>query len=418
MGIGTSPLRSTEFIPTSEKPSSPGYMSQSKTIYRVCAFSLLPWCICMPGQHVFTQVVPGSQLMSCHALQAVSSIPSLYVYHIAHDNDAMNTQKKLEETFRALGDVTEAYFVVPPDSKVEDLSAIVKFSSWTDAEKAFHGMMDDVNSNNTTCRVKYARPRTTGEEEAISPKRLFIGQVSESISEEHLRKYFDQFGTIVEVSLLKSKERGPGAGCAFIEYDTWAACDAAIHASDGKVVLTTITENDDETASPVSSSKSLVVKYAKSKPISVHCYPGTGSATDMPIMGSPDSFWMGSVGHYLPIMFHDPVMYHPFYFTPYYHPMMTSDTRVDADSRKIFIGQLPRNVDENDLVNAFGHCGAIESVSILRGDSGRSQGCGFVTFFAREHALHAVQEMHGVPFLPHKKPMVVRFASRRTQHTS
>lgn len=350
----------------------------------------------------------------------MSSIPSLYVYQIAHDNDTINTQEKLEETFGALGDMTEAYFLVSPQTcSGEDLSAIVKFSTWTDAEKAFDAMVlsSDTNGNRRCC-VKYAKPRISGEgEPAISPKRLFVGQVSESICEQHLQSYFEQFGTIVDLSLLKSKEKGYAARCAFIEYDTWAACDAAIKESDGKVVLATITgDDDDENAVP--SYKSLVVRYAKSKSISVHCYPGMDVATDM-MAGSPNSYW--TAPHYMPIVLHDPHMYHPFFFTPYYHPMVypTSDgTRVDTDSRKIFVGQLPRRVIENDLFNIFGAFGAIESVSILRSDSGRSQGCGFVTFFTRQDATLAVQEMHGVPYLSNTKPMVVRFASRRHHSAS
>lgn len=343
----------------------------------------------------------------------MSSIPSLYVYQIPSDDDSINTREKLLERFGALGEVTDAYFVVPPQSTTtsssqEGLSAIVKFSTWTDAEKAYNTL----ESGDEVYCVNYAKPRSTGEGvQSISPKRLFVGQVPHTITENHIRSYFQQFGTIVDASLLASKEKD-SAGCAFIEYDTWAACDAAIKASDGKVVLAAIVEGDDETI----SSKSLVVKYAKSKAISLHCHAGTSEYIDMP-QGSPDAYWPAST-QYVPVILHDPQMYPPFFFPTsmgYFHPIASAatGTYMDADSRKIFVGQLPRIVDEHDLIRVFGHYGAIESVIILRNDAGRSQGCGFVTFLSRDHAMHAVQEMHGVPFLPNRKPMVVRFASRR-----
>lgn len=373
LGMGTCPLKSTEFVHTPERPTSPRLMSQSaKNKYR-----------------------------------AVSSIPSLYVSQIPPDNDAMNTQQKLADMFGALGDVTEAYFV-SPQNEADELSAIVRFSSWTEAEKAFNAL----KSEDTKCHVNYAKPRTTGEgEQSISPKRLFVGQVPETISEEHLRAYFEQFGPISDISLFKKEKNSPR--CAFVEYDSWQACDNAIKASDGKVALATIAEDNDQTV----PCKSLVVKYAKAKPISVHCHTGVSDAVDMP-RGSPDAYWAASPTQYFPFMFPDPQMYQPFYFAPavgYFHPMVlpSDGPLLDADSRKIFVGQLPRAVDENHLIRAFGHYGAIESVVILRSEKGRSQGCGFVTFLTRDHAMRAVQEMHGVPFLPSRKPMVVRFASRR-----
>jgi len=334
----------------------------------------------------------------------------LYVSQIAPDNDAMNTQQKLAEMFAALGDVTEAYFVVSPQSEADDLSAIVRFSSWTEAEKAFNAF----ESDNTTCCVDYAKPRTTGEgEQSISPKRLFVGQVPESISEVHLRAYFERFGSILEISLL-NKKGGNSPRCAFVEYESWQACDDAIKASDGKVALATIAEDNDQRM----PCKILVVKYAKSKPISVHCHIGVSEAVNMP-WGSSDAYWGASPTQYIPFMFADPQMYQPFYFPTamgYLHPMVppSDGPFLDADSRKIFVGQLPRAVEEHDLMRAFGHCGAIDSVIVLRSENGRSQGCGFVTFSTRNHAMRAVHEMNGVPFLPSRKPMVVRFASRRT----
>lgn len=273
--------------------------------------------------------------------------------------------------------------------------------------------------------VKYARPRTNGEGfQSISPRRLFVGQVPPGIEEEHIRSHFEQFGTLVDVSVLKSKDID-SPGCAFIEYDTWAACDAAIEASNGKIVLTSVEDAPDQTQ----SCRSLVVKYATSKGSSPRCHI-TAHATSNPenmTSNGIDSYWQPHGHQFIPIMFHEPQMYpHGGYFIApnmgYFHPIipparssMSSEiASTDTDSRKIFVGQLPRNIGESDLMSTFGRFGAIESAVILRNISGNSQGCGFVTYLAREHAVNAVKEMHGIPYSPNKKKsMVVRFASRR-----
>lgn len=64
-GFGTSPLKSTEFMPTAEKPSVPGIMSQLKNTYKVCTIPVAPWCICMYGQHVSGAIQPTCDPLAC-----------------------------------------------------------------------------------------------------------------------------------------------------------------------------------------------------------------------------------------------------------------------------------------------------------------------------------------------------------------
>lgn len=339
---------------------------------------------------------------------------------ISSENNSIKTTEDLINVFGEFGNVTDAYFLASPVIKstksTAELSAIVKFASWTDAEKA----CNRVNQKCEDFCVTYARPRNNGEGiQSISPKRLFVGQVPQTVTEQEVRSYFERFGTITDVSVLQGKDM-ESAGCAFIEYDTWAACDTAIETLNGKVAFVSIVEN------PI-PCKSLVVKYAKPKAISVQCRAGSNGGSDDVPMESPETYWPSQ---YVPIMLYDPHMHHTagYFFAPtsmaYYQAppahIYASDGQYpqDVDSRKIFVGQLPQDIDENDLVHAFGQYGPIENASILRNNSGHSRGCGFVTFMMRENAMHAAVEMNGIPFLPSQKPMVVRFASRRQSTTS
>ncbi|BFZ25104.1 hypothetical protein BsWGS_28151 [Bradybaena similaris] len=81
--------------------------------------------------------------------------------------------------------------------------------------------------------------------------------------------------------------------------------------------------------------------------------------------------------------------------------MNPQQTEPDPDAIKMFVGQIPRNWDENDLKNMFEEFGPIHSMNILRDKAtGQSKGCCFVTFFTRKGALDAQNALHNIKTLP------------------
>jgi len=350
----------------------------------------------------------------------------------------------LIDRFSDFGQVLDAYFVTgcrpsPPTSgestaSLPDVtkSAIIKFVNWTAAERACTHFSPGNTSE--TLLVRYARPRGDSLGDSISARRLFIGQLPPDITKEDVTTYFAPFGEIVEVSLLETKSKTQ-PGCAFVEFSTWAACDRAIEEGNGKGVF-----------GERKLAKSMVVKYAKSKlyPLSAgHAYSRVGSLHELVAGG----VWP-HVGH-VPLMPEPPttgyVMHQPMPFTvpafwsmsmpqdgfqhvihcppcyPEYMVPMPAHTAQavpgayhqtggDADSRKIFVGQLPHTVTEDELASLFAMFGPIENVTVLRAGAR----CGFVTFSSRFHALRAVEEMHGAAPYGDGRQLVVRLASRRT----
>jgi RNA recognition motif-containing protein len=62
----------------------------------------------------------------------------------------------------------------------------------------------------------------------------------------------------------------------------------------------------------------------------------------------------------------------------------------DLDTIKMFVGQIPRNMSEQELKQMFEEYGSIYQLNILRDkQTGESKGCCFVTFFTRKSALDA-----------------------------
>jgi cold-inducible RNA-binding protein len=83
-------------------------------------------------------------------------------------------------------------------------------------------------------------------------------------------------------------------------------------------------------------------------------------------------------------------------------------------SKKLFVGNLSFSTTENDITDAFSHCGTVEAVSIITDrDTGRSKGFGFVTM-AQEDADKAIAQLNGSQLdgraltVNEAKPMVKR----------
>ncbi|KAJ1432239.1 hypothetical protein B484DRAFT_313937, partial [Ochromonadaceae sp. CCMP2298] len=79
---------------------------------------------------------------------------------------------------------------------------------------------------------------------------------------------------------------------------------------------------------------------------------------------------------------------------------------------KLFVGQIPKDVDENTLKKYFDECGPIIEVMIIRDSVTRvSKGCAFVTFAFHQSAVVAAEKLHDKVQLPNSlNPLQVRFA--------
>eukprot|EP00092_Neocalanus_flemingeri_P014094 GFUD01015203.1.p1 GENE.GFUD01015203.1~~GFUD01015203.1.p1 ORF type:complete len:530 (-),score=125.39 GFUD01015203.1:89-1678(-) len=74
-----------------------------------------------------------------------------------------------------------------------------------------------------------------------------------------------------------------------------------------------------------------------------------------------------------------------------------SDDVPDDDAIKMFVGQVPRAMDEDALKQFFEDFGPVHQLNVLRDKTtGVSRGCCFVTFYKRKHALDAQNALHNI----------------------
>ena len=68
-------------------------------------------------------------------------------------------------------------------------------------------------------------------------------------------------------------------------------------------------------------------------------------------------------------------------------------------ARKLYVGNLPYSVGEQDLQDLFGSAGAVESVNVMRDAStGRARGFAFVEMATDEDAQNAIKQLNNTEF--------------------
>jgi cold-inducible RNA-binding protein len=67
--------------------------------------------------------------------------------------------------------------------------------------------------------------------------------------------------------------------------------------------------------------------------------------------------------------------------------------------RKLYVGNLPYETNEDDLQNLFAQAGAVESVNVMRDrETGRARGFAFVEMVSDEDAQNAISQFNEQPF--------------------
>jgi RNA recognition motif-containing protein len=64
-------------------------------------------------------------------------------------------------------------------------------------------------------------------------KRLYVGNIPFSLTEEELSEAFARHGTVTGVDVITDRETGRPRGFAFVEMEDQAAAEAAIESLDG-----------------------------------------------------------------------------------------------------------------------------------------------------------------------------------------
>ncbi|VDN96104.1 unnamed protein product [Rodentolepis nana] len=89
------------------------------------------------------------------------------------------------------------------------------------------------------------------------------------------------------------------------------------------------------------------------------------------------------------------------------------------EERKLFVGMLSKQQNEEDVRRLFEPFGTIEECTILRDQAGNSKGCAFVKFSSQAEAQSAIVALHGSQTMPGaSSSIVVKFADTEKERHS
>lgn len=96
---------------------------------------------------------------------------------------------------------------------------------------------------------------------------------------------------------------------------------------------------------------------------------------------------------------------------------INSDCSGDGEVVKLFVGQVPRTMEEADLFPIFEKYGPMQDVAIIRDKhTGQHRGCAFVTFFSKDSADACEKELHNqYTFEGGKRAVQIRPAGRKDE---
>ena len=64
------------------------------------------------------------------------------------------------------------------------------------------------------------------------PKKLYVGNLPFSATEDEMREKFEEFGSVMSVNLITDRDTGRPRGFGFVEMENGEEADAAIAALD------------------------------------------------------------------------------------------------------------------------------------------------------------------------------------------
>lgn len=182
--------------------------------------------------------------------------------------------------------------------------------------------------------------------------KLFAGRVPRTIDEPQLKPIFEEFGSVLEVIIIKDRQSGSHKGSAFIRMASITQSDAAVRGLNNVRILD-------------KSLGALQVRYANGEAERLGLHSDAGTA--------------------------------------------------GQDEAKLFVGSLPKTVTEDEIRPLFEEYGQVKEIFVIKDMStGMGRGCAFVKFGYKEQALNAIEKLNQkMTMNGSNRPMDVRFAEHK-----
>ncbi|KAM3174744.1 hypothetical protein ACTXT7_009923 [Hymenolepis weldensis] len=137
------------------------------------------------------------------------------------------TESQLREFYSQWGEITDAVVMKDQRTGKSRGFGFVTYADSASVDAAQAARPHTIDGK--TIDSKRAMPREeTGVEVHAAVKKIFVGALKKDITNDDLSEYFSQFGTVVDASVVMTKDRNESRGFAFVTFDDTDAVDKVI----------------------------------------------------------------------------------------------------------------------------------------------------------------------------------------------
>lgn len=238
--------------------------------------------------------------------------------------------------------------------------------------------------------------------------KLFVGGLPPDVTNDDLQMVFSTYGGCTDCHIMQGRSTS-GQACAFVVFDTSDAAFSAINALNGVYSIR-------EGTPPISVSMARVgggggkgggKEKGKEKGKG---WGKTGGAGLNAV--APPSSLMGQYGARSQTWGDDGGYGGHQAGGGAFNPPPPPANKHQQGGTKLFIGNLPQDIQQEAIQMVFGHYGTVTNVHIMQGKSRSGQACAFVEYGKPEEAETAVLTLHEkYEIRPGEGNILVKFAS-------
>lgn len=212
-------------------------------------------------------------------------------------------------------------------------------------------------------------------------RTVFVSNLHIKVNEKDLFILFSQkAGKIIDIYVICDKHTNKSKGLAYVELETIESMSRALGLSGIEMYEQSIQVRPSEMEKNVQwtlqkQAQQGIFTSLPTSTVDILSMPTSG--VDIAAAATAAAKLLSSDGSHT-------------LFNPY------CNSQEDQRQRKIYIGNLPREIDELVLRNMFEPFGGVESSNVIKDPTGKSQGYGFILFREKEVVEKAIQSMNGL----------------------
>ncbi|KAI6690105.1 hypothetical protein NL676_026933 [Syzygium grande] len=256
---------------------------------------------------------------------------------------------RLQSIFCQYGNILSCK--VAEDNGLSKGFGFVQFESEESAMNSLRALHDTMLEGKKIYVSKFVKKseRTSFSEEPEFTN-LYVKNLEEDVTMDHLRDKFSEYGKVSNVVIMKDID-GKSRGFGFVNFESPQAAKKAVEALNGSIM----------------GSKILFVGRAQKK-------------------AEREQFLKDA------------------------HQVVCSG-RIQKNACNLYVKNLDLSIDDSKLQEYFSSFGTVTSAKVMREDNGLSMGFGFVCFSNSEEAKRALNTLHGIIF--RGKPLYVAIAQQK-----